>query len=105
MPALHVHHAHDEGFLVLDGELTVFLPGREVVLRSGEFALAPRGLPHAYRVGDTPARMLVLSSPAGFEAFVRDVAALDDLSPEAVGATAAGHDIEILGPPGALPTA
>ena len=103
MPPLHVHHAHDEGFLLLDGELTLFLPGREVRLQPGEFVLAPRGIPHCYRVGDSPARWLVLSSPAGFEEFVRDVAALDEVSPEALGATAADHEIGILGPPGARP--
>jgi quercetin dioxygenase-like cupin family protein len=103
MPPLHVHHAHDEGFLLLDGELTLFLPGREIRLQPGEFVLAPRGVPHCYRVGETPARWLVLSTPAGFEAFVRDVAALDEVSPETLGATAANHEIGILGPPGALP--
>jgi quercetin dioxygenase-like cupin family protein len=103
MPPLHVHHAQDEGFLLLEGELSVFLPGREIALRPSEFVLAPRGVPHAYGVGDAPARFLVLSRPGGFEAFVRDVAALDELTPEALGATAAEHDIEILGPPGVLP--
>ncbi len=100
---LHVHHAHDEGFLLLDGELTLYLPEQEIRLAPGEFVLAPRGVPHAYRVGDAPARMLVISNPAGFEEFVRDVAALDDASPEALGAAAAAHEIGLLGPPGARP--
>jgi quercetin dioxygenase-like cupin family protein len=103
MPPLHVHHTEDEGFLVLDGELTLFLPGREQTVRAGEFVLAPRGVPHAYRIGDAPARVLVLSRPGGFERFVAEVAALDDLSPATLGATAARHDIEILGPPGTMP--
>jgi quercetin dioxygenase-like cupin family protein len=103
MPPLHVHHAQDEGFLLVDGELTLFLPGGETTLGPGEFFLAPRGVPHSYRVGDAPARFLVLSAPAGFEEFVRDVAALDTLSPDTLGATAARHDIEILGSPGTLP--
>jgi quercetin dioxygenase-like cupin family protein len=103
MPPLHIHHAHDEGFLLVDGQLSLFLPGREITLAPGEFVLAPRGVPHAYRVGDTPARWLVLSTPSGFEEFVRSVAALDELTPEALAATAAEHDIEILGPPGARP--
>jgi len=103
MPPLHVHHRQDEGFLVLDGEVTFYLPGREQTLRAGEFVLAPRGVPHAYRVGDAPAHVLVLSTPGGFEQFVRDVAALEDVSPESLGATAARHDIEILGPPGVTP--
>ena len=103
MPPLHVHHAHDEGFLVLEGRVSLFLPGREIALSPGEFVLAPRGVPHAYQVGDAPARFLVLSSPAGFQQFVRDVAGLDDVTPEVLAATAAMRDIEILGPPGTLP--
>lgn len=103
MPPLHVHHTHEEGFLLLEGELSLFLPGREIALKPGEFVLAPRGVPHAYQVGDSPARILVLSSPAGFEQFVRDVSALDEVTPETLGATAAQRDIEILGPPGTRP--
>jgi quercetin dioxygenase-like cupin family protein len=103
MPPLHLHRSEDEGFLVLDGEVTLYLPGREVTLRPGEFFLAPRGVAHTYRVGDAPGRTLVLSRPGGFEGFVAAVAALDELSPEALGAAAAAHDIEILGPPGAMP--
>jgi len=103
MPPLHVHNAHDEGFLLLDGELSLFLPGREIRLEPGEFVLAPRGVPHAYRVGDTPARFLVLSTPGGFEQFVHEVAALDELGPEVLAATAAANEIEILAPPGTLP--
>ena len=103
MPPLHIHHTHDEGFLLLDGELSLFLPDREIALRPSEFVLAPRGIPHAYRVGDTPARWLVLSTPAGFEGFVADIAALDPVTPEALTATGAVYGIEILGPPGTMP--
>jgi len=103
MPPLHVHREHDECFVLLDGELSLFLPGREVALAVGEFFRAPRGIPHAYRVGDRPARFLVMSDPSGFEDFVRDVAHLQEQTPEAVTAAAAGYDIEILGPPGTRP--
>jgi quercetin dioxygenase-like cupin family protein len=103
MPPLHVHHTHDEGFLLLEGRLSLFLPNREIALRPGEFVLAPRGVPHTYQVGDSPARWLVLSRPAGFEGLVEDVAALDELTPEALTATAAVYGIEILGPPGTMP--
>jgi quercetin dioxygenase-like cupin family protein len=103
MPPLHVHHTHDEGFLLLDGELSLFLPDREITLRPGEFVLAPRGIPHTYQVGESPARWLVLSKPPGFEQFVEDVAALDEVTPEALTATGALYGIEILGPPGTMP--
>ena len=103
MPPLHVHHAEDEGFYVVDGEVTLFLPGQEIHCGPGDFAWAPRGVPHAYRVGDRPARWLVLSSPGGFERFVADVAALGQADPATLAGVAKVHDIEILGPPGMLP--
>jgi mannose-6-phosphate isomerase-like protein (cupin superfamily) len=103
MPPLHVHHTHDEGFLVLEGEVSLFLPGREVALHPGEFVLAPRGVPHTYQVGEAPARWLNISTPASFEQFVEDVAAFDEVTPEALAAAAAERGIEILGPPGTMP--
>jgi mannose-6-phosphate isomerase-like protein (cupin superfamily) len=103
MPPLHVHHKEDEGFLVLEGELSLFLPEQEITLKAGDFMLAPRGVPHTYRVGDSPARYLNVTTPAGFEQFVREVAALEEPTPDALSATAARHDIEILGPPGTMP--
>lgn len=103
MPPLHVHHSHDEGFLLLEGELSLFLPGREIALVPGDYVRAPRGVPHTYQVGDAPARWLVLSDPPGFEAFVQEVADLGDPTPEALAAIGAGHGIEMLGPPGMLP--
>jgi quercetin dioxygenase-like cupin family protein len=103
MPPLHVHHTHDEGFLLLEGQLSLFLPDREIALRPGEFVLAPRGIPHTYQVGDSAARWLVLSTPAGFEGYVADVAAFAPVTPEALTATGAVYGIEILGPPGTMP--
>src|SRR5690348_7822490 len=103
MPPLHVHHAHDEGFYMLEGELTLFTPGEQTTLRAGEFLLAPRGVPHTYRVGDAPARWLITSSPAGFERFVAAVGASAAADPAELGRLAADHGIEILGPPGMLP--
>ncbi|MGN6166844.1 MAG: cupin domain-containing protein [Solirubrobacteraceae bacterium] len=103
MPPLHVHHTHDEGFLLLEGNLSLFRPDREFALRPGEFVLAPRDVPHTYKVGDSPARWLVVSIPAGFERFVEEVAALEQVTPDALAATAALRGIEILGPPGMMP--
>lgn len=113
MPPLHVHHEDDEVFHVVDGEVTIFLPGEEVPLVAGETFRAPRGIPHAYRVESPTARMLVFDAPARFEAFVRaisDPAPAEELPPRGrpidpgfLAAEAARQGIEILGPPGALP--
>jgi quercetin dioxygenase-like cupin family protein len=104
---LHVHHLDDEGFYVLDGQLTLWAGDDEHVLRAGESILAPRGVPHTLRV-DEDARWLVTSTPAGFEAFVRAMASPTPPSappaPDELARVAAQHGIEILGPPGMLPS-
>jgi quercetin dioxygenase-like cupin family protein len=105
---LHVHHADDEGFYVLEGEITLWVGDEQHVLRAGESVLAPRGVPHTVGVGDRDARWLVTSTPAGFEAFVRAVGSTEPQaalpSPDELARVAAEHGIEILGPPGTLPT-
>jgi mannose-6-phosphate isomerase-like protein (cupin superfamily) len=64
---LHVHHREDEGFWVLEGELT-FRIGEETLTASpGSFLFGPKGVPHTYRVDKGPARLLFILSPAGFE--------------------------------------
>jgi len=113
MPPLHVHHAEDEVFHVLDGDVTLFLPGREVRLAAGDTFRAPQDVPHTYRVESPSARWLVFCSPARFDGFVRAVsepAPAAELpprgrpfDPEAFAATAAEYGIELLGPPGTLP--
>ena len=103
VPPLHVHRNEDEGFYVLGGELTLYLPGESVTLSAGEFFLAPRGIPHSYEVGADGARVLVSSVPSGFERFVAEVADLDVVDPDTLTAVAATHGIDILGPPGARP--
>jgi quercetin dioxygenase-like cupin family protein len=100
---LHLHNAYAEGFYLMSGELTLHVPGDAVRLAPGDFFLVPRGVPHACRVGNSPARWLVTSTPAGFERFVADVAAGPVSEPAEVAAISATHGIEILGPPGALP--
>lgn len=42
-----VHPAADELFLVIEGELTVQLRDRDVVLRPGQLFVVPRGVEHA----------------------------------------------------------
>src|SRR5215469_9490522 len=73
MPPLHVHHEEDEVFHVLDGQVTLFLPGSEVSLGAGETFRAPQGVPHTYRVESPSARWLVFCEPARFDGFVRAV--------------------------------
>ena len=59
----HQHDDTDELFLVLDGELTIALRDRDVVLRPGELFVVPRGVEHCPRAaGEVRA---VLLEPVG----------------------------------------
>jgi mannose-6-phosphate isomerase-like protein (cupin superfamily) len=45
---LHVHHADDECWYVLEGALGFRLGDEEVEAEAGDAVFAPRGTPHAY---------------------------------------------------------
>jgi quercetin dioxygenase-like cupin family protein len=49
-PPLHIHHTEDEVFHVIAGELRFQLDDQDVRLAPGETLLAPKGVPHTYRV-------------------------------------------------------
>jgi quercetin dioxygenase-like cupin family protein len=104
----HCHHAEDESFYVVEGAVTFLCGDARIAARPGNFIFGPRGIPHGFRVtGDTPARMLLLATPAGFDQFVLalgEPAPGDGFPPsgppdmEKLMALAARHNIEILGP-------
>lgn len=112
-PPLHVHAGEDEAFYVLEGELRLAIDGHERVLGAGEAAVAPKGSRHSYRVESAEgARWLVTTTAGDFERFVRAISrpAEGDGLPapagpptpeqaEALGAVAAEHGIELVGPP------
>jgi quercetin dioxygenase-like cupin family protein len=66
-PPLH-HHAFDEAFYVLEGELT-FQLGDELVQRGpGSLTFAPGDSIHTVaNQSDEPARYLLVATPGGFE--------------------------------------
>ena len=67
---LHVHRSFDEGFYVLEGELTPQLRDELVTARAGTLAFEPRGVPHAFaNLSGRDARVLMLCTPAGFESY------------------------------------
>jgi quercetin dioxygenase-like cupin family protein len=71
-PPWHVHHTHDEVFHVLEGEVTWRVGEEDAVCRPGDTLLAPKGLPHSYRVtSPIGARWLAITAGADFEGFVR----------------------------------
>jgi quercetin dioxygenase-like cupin family protein len=103
-PPLHVHRDEGEGFYVLEGELTLWVGHDVRTLSDGQFLFAPAGVPHTIRVGAGGARWLVIAG-GRFEAFVRTVAAIaGEPDPIELTRVAAKHGIDLLGPPGMLPT-
>src|SRR4051794_40983367 len=68
-PPLH-HHAFDEAFYVLSGELTFQLGDALARAGAGTFAFAPGGMQHTLaNLGPTEARYLLLITPGGFERY------------------------------------
>lgn len=75
-PPPHTHTREDEAFYLLEGEMTVTIAGRPLVLTPGGFAFGPRNVEHTFRnTGRGVARMLVWITPAGLEHFFRAVGA------------------------------
>jgi quercetin dioxygenase-like cupin family protein len=67
-PPPHVHSREEEGFYVLEGEITFTVGDKRVVATAGTFANMPVGTPHSFKnEGDQPARMLISVAPAGLE--------------------------------------
>ena len=63
-PPPHIHHAHEEGFYILEGELE-FLAGTEI-LRAGQgtWVMVPMGTVHTFsNPTDKPARFLNTFTP------------------------------------------
>jgi quercetin dioxygenase-like cupin family protein len=73
-PPRHTH-PQDESYFMLEGRLTVQAGDRRFELEPGAAAVVPMGVAHTFRVDSDTARVLVLSTPAGLERFVRDGAA------------------------------
>jgi quercetin dioxygenase-like cupin family protein len=66
-PPLHTHD-FDEAFYMLEGEL-IFQVGEELATKgAGELSFAPRNVAHTLaNHSETPARYVLVCTPAGFE--------------------------------------
>src|ERR671914_1546988 len=110
---LHVHHQEDEGFWILEGEMTFYVGDQTIKARPGSFLFGPKGVPHAFTVDSGPARLLFVLSPGGFEGLIREMgeparelsippqpeAPPDEAEMQRMAAIAARYGNEILGPP------
>jgi quercetin dioxygenase-like cupin family protein len=111
--APHRHRRYSEQLYVLDGEFTVWVGRRQVVLRPGDDIFIPTGMAHALAVtGAGEGRALVVASPSGFARLITEVGTPDEGGEGSRAATtdmdllrrvAAELGDEFLGPPGTLP--
>ena len=76
-PPPHVHRREEEGFYVLDGEITFTVNGEQVVATAGTFTNMPVGTTHSFKnESDRSARMLISVAPAGLEKMFFEVGVL-----------------------------
>ena len=74
---LHTHENEDEISYVMEGRVGVQIGERIEVVGPGAVVFKPRGIPHAFwNAGETPARVLELITPAGFEGYFAAAAEL-----------------------------
>ncbi len=98
----HIHTFEDEISIVLAGEIGFRSEDKEVVLGPGGYIVKPRGEVHAmWNAGSVPARMIEIITPAGFEAYFRE---LSDLTVDEIDMPAVVELSERYGLPFAQPS-
>jgi mannose-6-phosphate isomerase-like protein (cupin superfamily) len=103
-PPQHIHKAEEEAFYVLEGEVGIKIGEQIIQGVPGSFVLVPRGTVHTFwNVGSTPAKVLSIISPAGFEQFLAEVTGDEDIDEDTfvqrAMAVAEKYNFEITGPP------
>lgn len=109
-PPVHIHRNEDEILLVLEGRLRLEVDGRTTYLERGQAALAPKGVPHSFRVESSGARLISITRGRDFETMLLAASHPSSApglppraapSPEAIAAlteSCGRNHIEIVGP-------
>lgn len=97
---LHRHSREDEYSFVLEGKVGALLGGEVVYGQAGDLIFKPRNQWHTFwNAGDTPARILEIISPAGFERYFDELIELlpkaGPPDPTAIGALATRYGLEL----------
>lgn len=75
----HVHQHEDEYSYILEGTIGARVGDHEVIAGTGSYLFKPRWLMHTFwNAGPGPARILEVISPAGFENYFAELAAVGD---------------------------
>ena len=104
-PALHFHYNQDELFYIINGEFRIKVGDDIFDLKPGDFAFAPRMLPHAFtKTSDDDGHLLIAFQPAGtMEDFFTQMAKFGKDIPknqeQVMKALWAAHGMKVVGPP------
>ena len=96
---MHTHSKEDEIFKVLEGELEVTVGDQTTVLKAGDLAFAPKGVPHTWKVvGDQNCKTILTAFPAGIELMFAKLGELPAGPPDfaKVAAICGEHGIEFV---------
>jgi mannose-6-phosphate isomerase-like protein (cupin superfamily) len=100
-PPPHRHRELHDMFYVLDGTLTMRLDDETLSAGAGTFVCVPPGVVHTFsNTSDGPVRFLNFNTPAGWENYMRDLAAASQdgpLTPDRIGPIASRYDFEVVG--------
>jgi quercetin dioxygenase-like cupin family protein len=101
-PPPHTHETLTDMFYVLEGTVTFLIGDETREAGPGTFVCAPPGTVHTFsNKTDQPARFLNFNTPAGWERYMRELAAAGregPLTPDVIGAIAARHDFKVARP-------
>ena len=76
-PPAHIHHAHEEVFYVLEGELEFLAGSERVRARAGTFVMVPIGAAHTFSNStDRPARFLNTFTPPRYIHYFEEMSKL-----------------------------
>ena len=96
---LHMHTREDEYSFILDGEWGFWQGGTVAYAGPGDLVYKPRDVWHTFwNAADRPGRLLEIISPAGFDQFFVELAALVSSGPpdmDALGALNAAYGMRI----------
>ena len=103
-PPQHIHKAEEEALYVLEGEVNIQIGDQIIQGTAGSFVLIPRGTVHTFQnAGSTPAKLLGIVSPPGFEQFFIEIAGEEEVDTATLAergmAAAQKYNMEIVGPP------
>ena len=79
----HVHENEDEVFKVVEGEMELTVGEKTTILKAGDLAFGPRGIPHSWKIiGDSKAKVILSVFPAGIEDMFEELGKLPPGPPD-----------------------